>query len=158
MEKKNIIAVGIGSLILLLTISFFIPSDSQAGDVDFHIGFSFWIPSPYIAPPPKVVFTAPPPVYLIPGTYVYYVPYVTVPIFFYSGYWYIYDDYRWFRSASYSGPWIYIPARNVPAVFGSISSDYYKTQNGKGKVYQRHYNNNWKREYKGRYISVNGKK
>lgn len=158
MKTKNYIAVGIVSISLLLTTSFFTPSESYAGDVDFHIGFNFGIPAPYIPPPPRFVFTAPPTVYLIPGTYVYYVPYITTPMFFFSGYWYLYDDDRWFRSGSYSGPWGYIPTRNVPAVFGSISSDYYKTSPGKVKSHQRHQYKTWGRGNNGKYFPVTHKK
>jgi hypothetical protein len=157
MKKKNIIAGGIVSLIFLLTACLFMPSESHAGDVDFHIGFSFGIPSPYIVPPPQIVVPAPPTVFLIPGTYVYYVPYVTVPLFFYSGYWYLYDDDCWFRAGSHSGPWVSLPTHNVPAVFGSISNHYYKTSPGKINTPNRHQNKSWKREGKRNYISVNNR-
>ncbi|MDA8168696.1 MAG: hypothetical protein M0Z59_03230 [Nitrospiraceae bacterium] len=76
-----------------------------------------------VSPPPPYVFSAPPVVVLIPGTYyVYFVPGIEADIFFYHGYWY--RPYRgwWFRAHFYNGPWAHI--RRPPGVFAGLPPDF----------------------------------
>jgi hypothetical protein len=65
-------------------------------------------------PLPGLVFPGPPPLIVIPGSYVYYPPEATVEIFFYHGYWYRPHGGHWYRSADYNGPWGGIAIGRVP--------------------------------------------
>lgn len=83
-----------------------------------------------VAPPPAYTLEAPPSVTVIPGSYVYFVPGVTVDILFYHGYWY--RPYRgyWYRSAYYNGPWMHLPYGRVPHALISLPRDYSRISNG----------------------------
>ncbi|MEW6001902.1 MAG: hypothetical protein AB1638_04565 [Nitrospirota bacterium] len=125
MKKTSYFVVGIASLIILFAVSFSFPAKTQASDVDFYIGIGL--------PLPPVRVVAPPQVFLIPQTPVYYAPYFETPLFFYAGYWYRPFDGCWHRGVSYSGPWHHIHHRYVPTVIHKLPSHYYH----KHKVYDR---------------------
>jgi len=55
--------------------------------------------------PPRIAFSAPPLLIVIPGTYVYAVPDVDVDIFFYQGWWWRPWEGRWYRSRKYNSGW-----------------------------------------------------
>ena len=75
--------------------------------VDVHIGIG--------VPPPVVEFRSPPPVVLVPGGDIYYVPSVTQYDMYRVGrYWYINQDGYWYRSRSYRGPFRLIEYRALP--------------------------------------------
>jgi hypothetical protein len=65
-------------------------------------------------PLPRLVIPAPPPMLVIPGTYVYYPPDIGVDIFFYRGRWYRPYEGRWFIASGYNGPWRGIGIERVP--------------------------------------------
>ncbi len=73
---------------------------------------------------PPLVFPAPPPVVVIPDTYVYFSPDVQVDIFFYQGYWYRPYEGRWFRATHYNGPWVFIAPRRVPYAVIHVPRDF----------------------------------
>ncbi len=73
---------------------------------------------------PPLVFAAPPPVVVIPETYVYYCPDVAVDVFFYHGYWYRPFEGRWYRASGYNGPWAYIAPRYVPDAVFHVPGDF----------------------------------
>lgn len=85
-------------------------SDSQA---DADVGS----PSPYI-------FSAPPSVAVIPGTYAYVVPDIDVDILFYHGSWYRPFGGHWYWSRSYDGPWGYLVPARVPHVLITLPTGY----------------------------------
>jgi hypothetical protein len=111
-----------GIIVFLVAVVFLFHSGAHASDVDFHIGIGIGLPSP---PPPSIRVIAPPQVYLIPQTPVYYAPSYDIPMFLFSGHWYTPSNGYWFRASSYSGPWRYIHHRKVPVVLHTIPSRYY---------------------------------
>jgi hypothetical protein len=50
----------------------------------------------------------------VPGSDVYYYYYNGEPLYFYSGFWWMYGDGIWFRAPFYTGPWIIIGGAYVP--------------------------------------------
>ncbi len=64
--------------------------------------------------PPLFRIAAPPPVIVIPGTYVYVLPDVAVDIFFFRGAWYRPHGGHWFSSTSYNGPWRFVAPKRMP--------------------------------------------
>lgn len=137
----------LGVSLILLGI-FFVPEvgkNAWAGvDVDVHIGL-----------PPPFVFPAPPPVVVIPGTYVYMVPDIAVNILFYHGYWYRPYEGRWYRAHSYGGPWGYIAPARVPRVMVDIPSHYYRVPKGYHRIPYEKVRKNWKEWEHGRYWDKN---
>ena len=71
-------------------------------------------------PPPPMFINAPPPMVVIPGTYVYTVADPGIDILFYNGYWFRPHEGRWFRSRAYNGPWAFVPPRQVPGVIVNL--------------------------------------
>ena len=70
--------------------------------------------------PPRIAFSAPPVVVVIPGTYVYGVPDADVDIFFYQGWWWRPWEGRWYRSQNYNSGWSHY--RSVPSFYSEIPS------------------------------------
>ena len=100
--------------------------------VDVHIG-----------PPPPYRFAGPPPVVVIPGTYVYMIPDIDTDVFFVSGYWYRPYEGRWFRARSYSGPWAYWPDSRVPRALLVLPPDYRRVPPGYRRIPQAEFRRNW---------------
>ncbi len=65
-------------------------------------------------PLPPLVIPAPPPLLVVPGTYVYYPPDVGVDIFFYHGYWYRPYQGGWYMANGYNGPWRTVAPGRIP--------------------------------------------
>ena len=113
---------GVLILAILLGMLFFLGGTRQAAaEVQVNIN---------IGPPPRYVVPAPPPVVVIPGTYVYLVPDIAVDILFYNGYWYRPHQGYWFRSRSYNGPWAYLAPPQVPRVLIELPPDYRRVPPG----------------------------
>jgi hypothetical protein len=98
--KKSVII----TLVSLLILSSSALPPSAAGEVNVNVA----------VPLPGLVIPAPPPLLVVPGTYVYYPPDVDVDIFFYHGYWYRPHGGRWYRAGHYNGPWRSIEMRRIP--------------------------------------------
>ncbi|MBA3060066.1 MAG: hypothetical protein FP832_00175, partial [Nitrospirae bacterium] len=98
-----------GFALLIITMVVFasvlLPQSGFSG-VDVTIGIN--------VPLPVFVFSAPPAVVFIPGTYVYAVSDVDIDIVFYQGYWYRPHRDYWYRSTSYNGPWRHLDQKRVP--------------------------------------------
>jgi hypothetical protein len=102
LKKHMFIAIGIGSVLLMLT--FFSPAITNA-EVNISVQ----------APLPPLVIPSPPGLVVIPNTHVYYPPDLNVDIFFYHGFWYRpYRDGQWYRARHYNGPWGPIVINRVP--------------------------------------------
>jgi hypothetical protein len=99
--------------------------------------------------PPFFVFSAPPQLVVIPGTYVYYCPDVDFNIFFYGGYWYRPYEGYWYRSASYGGPWGYIAS--PPSVLLSLPGDYRIITRGERRIPYGELHRNWRVWQRDRY-------
>ncbi len=110
MRRKTLLMVlGVFSVSMILT--FTAPATSNA-EVNISINL------------PGLFIPAPPPMVVIPGTYVYYPPDVSVDIFFYQGYWYRPYEGRWFTASGYNGPWRAVGPRYVPRALISVPPDY----------------------------------
>ena len=139
MKKAAVFFFGIILLVLMG-----LPVESIAA-VNINVGIS-------IPPPPVFRFHTPPPMVVIPGTYVYAVPDIDVEIFFYQGYWYRPHEEHWFRSKAYNGPWAYLDSHRIPGVIYDLPPDYhYWLPPGHQKIPYGHFKNNWGRWERERY-------
>lgn len=120
------------------------PEKISAADVDVHIGIG--------APLPIVVIQEPPAVVLVPGMPVYYAPDVGINLFFYSGRWYRKHNGHWYIATYYNGPWAYLSAQRVPAVFIHLPADYYRIPPGHQRIPYGHLKKHWKRWEKERHV------
>lgn len=132
---------------LVTGASMLYPSAKAAG-VDVHVGIS--------TVPPPVVFSTPPSVVVIPGTYAYFIPGIQDNIFFYDGYWY--RPYRgyWYRAHRYDGPWVYMEPRRVPGPVLHIPPDFRRLRPGYRHIPYGHLKRNWRRWERERYWDRHG--
>ncbi|OPY65766.1 MAG: hypothetical protein A4E57_03054 [Syntrophorhabdaceae bacterium PtaU1.Bin034] len=96
------------------------------------------------SPPPYAV-SAPPAVVPVPGTYVYFIPYIGVDVFFYRGYWYRPYRNNWYRSSSYNGPWAYMPPVQVPRSLTTLPDGYRRVPSGSRSIPHNELQKNWER-------------
>ncbi len=118
------------------TIISFCFSTPGTADVDVNIGINL--------PLPALVFPAPPPVVVIPGSYVYFVPGIDEDILFYHGYWYRPYRGQWYRAASYRGRWDYLSPHLVPAALIALPHDYRHIPPGYRKIPHREVTRKWR--------------
>ncbi len=103
-------------------------------------------------PPPIYTMPAAPAVVVIPGTYVYAVPDVNVPILFYQGFWWRPFEGRWYRAKFYNGPWVYVGRRMVPGALLALPPDYYlHIPLGLSRIPYAELRDNWERWERDRY-------
>jgi len=133
MKMKKLMVVAIASLLFL--------GFSGQSMARIHIGVN--------VSPPVFVFSAPPELVVIPGTYVYYCPDVDFDIFFYGGYWYRPYGGYWYRSVSYGGPWVYI--EGPPSVLVSLPPDYRIVTRGFRRIPYGELHRNWRAWQRDRY-------
>lgn len=96
-----------------------------------NVNVNVGIPVGVVAAPPPVV-VAPQPVYLeeppemvvIPQSNVYFVPGVSVDLFFYDNRWWNRRGDRWYRAGDYNGPWVAVGQRHVPAPVYRVPGNY----------------------------------
>jgi hypothetical protein len=112
---------------------------SEAARVDINIAL------------PPVVFSSPPPLVVIPGTYAYFAPGVDADVLFYQGYWYRPHEGRWFRARGYNGPWASVAIERVPPVLLELPPDYRHVWRERPHIPYGDFNRNWKRWEKDRY-------
>ncbi len=95
-------------------------------------------------PLPGLVIPAPPPLIVIPGTYVYYPPDVDVDIFFYHGYWY--RPYRggWYIANGYNGPWRTVGPRFVPRALFKVPPAFRRMPPGHERMPYGMVQKNWR--------------
>jgi hypothetical protein len=93
---------------------------------------------------PPLVFSGPPDVVVIPGTYAYFVPGVEADVFFYQGYWYRPHRGYWFRASSYRGPWGRIAVGRVPRVLIDVPPDFRRVSPGFERIPYGHLRRNWR--------------
>lgn len=125
------------ALVLAVTVSAFltvnVEKDAMAG---VQVGVNIGLPSPF-------VFPAPPPVVVIPGTYVYMVPDIEADILFYHGHWYRPHGGRWFRARSYDGPWVHVGHSHVPRPLIKLPPHYRSVPHGHHRIPHEHLKANW---------------
>jgi len=73
---------------------------------------------------PDVYFRSAPRVVVVPGTRVYYVRDSDYDIYRSGRYWYYNYNGGWYRSRSYSGPWIYVGYTSVPREISYVPTRY----------------------------------
>ena len=134
MKKETIITLFV-PMLLLIGLAY---PDGVTAEVDIHVGIT--VPSP---PPYRIA--APPPVVVIPGTYVYYAAEADVDIFFFGGHWYRPHHGRWYRSGNYNGPWHHIGSRSVPVTLVHLPPDYRRLRVGHKHIPHGHLQKNWKK-------------
>jgi hypothetical protein len=132
MRKRTAIAIFLG--IIFVTLMGYTPKSSAEVSVNIGIGVRL----------PQVVIPAPPPVVVIPGTYVYFAPDVGVDIFFYHGYWYRPHHGRWYRAGGYNGPWNNIESSRVPHVLRDLPPDFRNTARHHERIRHSDLKRNWK--------------
>lgn len=93
---------------------------------------------------PPLVIPSPPPVVVIPNTYVYFAPDVQVDLFFYRGYWYRPHQGRWYRAMDHNGPWNFIETVRVPSILVHLPSNYRHVAPGHERIPYGHLKKNWK--------------
>ena len=128
--------------IMLLTLIFILPIPTMAG-IDINVN---------IASPPPIVFSAPPELIVLPGTYIYVAPDVATDIFFYNGWWWQLWNGHWYRSHYYDRGWGYY--NRVPGFYVNVDPGwrgYYRdhTWNGHQWNYQRIPNQQLQQNWKG---------
>lgn len=98
----------------------------------------------YVPAPSPLTIPAPPPMYVIPRTYVYFAPEIDVDIFFYQGYWYRPYREHWYRSGAYNGKWVYIAPNRVPPVLLNLPPDFRHVPPGHRHIPYGQVEKNWK--------------
>jgi hypothetical protein len=93
---------------------------------------------------PQVVIHQPPPVVVIPGTYVYFAPDVGVDMFFYHGYWYRPQYGHWYRARGYNGPWDNIRSSIVPYGVRHLPPDFHNRVRHQERIRHVDLQRNWK--------------
>jgi len=129
MNKKLIVIAAI----LLLSLGF---SSKGVARVSINIGIPL---------PPPFVFSAPPPVVVIPGTNVYFCPDLEADIFFYGGNWYRPYEGRWYYASSYNGPWVVADISRVPRVLVSLPPGAWRVPPGYHRIPHAQFRENWRR-------------
>ena len=131
--KRFIMSISAVFLLLLALPKVGFAVDIDIGDIHIRTG----------SVPPPIGITNPPELVPIPGRYVYFVPDTDADIFFYRGRWYRPYERRWFRSASYNGPWENI--RDVPPAVIDLPPDYRSSPPGFNRIPYGEVSNNWER-------------
>lgn len=127
---------------LILIFGMIHPGNASAG-VHVNVGINVG--------PPAYVFSAPPAVAYIPGTYVYYAPDANVDVLFYGGYWYRPYEGGWYRARGYNGPWVFIDAGRVPPPLVQLPPDYRRTAVVNERIPYGQLKKNWRHWEKERY-------
>ena len=104
----------IGMTMLIGTLVLLSGTKEASSQVQFNINIG----------PPPVVSAEPPEVVFIPGTAIYFVPNLQFDVFFCDGWWWSPRGVRWYRSASYEGPWKVVNKRYVPAAVSRVPKNY----------------------------------
>jgi len=128
-NSANRILIGI---ILVLLMGY---SDAGLAEVNVNIGIG--------VPLPSLVISAPPAVVLIPATYVYFVPDISVDVLFYHGHWYRPHHGHYNRDTSYNGPWVSIAPSSVPRAVVHVPSDFRRVPPGHQRIPHGELKRNW---------------
>ncbi len=111
--KRSFLILFSAILFGLITVALVAPGQSRA---EVSVNITIPLPGP--------VIPAPPPLIVVPGTYVYYPPEVGVDIFFYHGYWYRPYNGGWYIGSGYNGPWRTVAPGRVPRAVIDVPHNY----------------------------------
>ncbi len=134
--------------LLMITACGYLISNMSFADESYPYGQS----NPTYALPPTFVVPAPPPVILIPGTDVYYVPDVEVDILFCHGDWYRPYGGRWYIARHYNGPWEYLIPPRVPRVLINLPLNHRSILSGNRRIPYEDLQKNWGRWERERHL------
>jgi hypothetical protein len=95
--------------------------------------------------PPAYAVPSAPNLVVIPGTYVYVIPGISMDILFWNGSWYRPYEGRWYMSRSHRGPWAYVRPNYVPPALTSLPGRHAWVQPGHRPIPYGQFTNNWKR-------------
>ena len=109
------------------------------------------VAQPRLGPPPPYRIAAPPPMVVIPGTYVYMIADIAADILFYSGSWYRPYEGHWFTARTYNGPWAYLPDPGVPRALLELPPDYRSLPPGYRRIPHADFRRNWAEWERDRY-------
>lgn len=109
-------------------------------------------------PLPRLFLPVPPPLVLIPGTYVYAAPDVDVDIVFYQGAWYRPHGGLWYIANGYNGPWRALSVERVPRVLTGLPPNFRRVPPGHERMPYGHVKKNWKTWEHERHWDDHGKK
>ncbi len=123
-------------LLVACTVFLALAGFSSQSDARVSIGIGINIPA--------YTFVAPPPMAVIPGTYVYFAPEADLDIVFYHGFWYRPYEGRWFRARGYNGPWAYIAPARVPHALIVLPPDYRHVYRDYPRIGYRDFNRHWR--------------
>lgn len=101
-------------------------SPKASAEVNINIGVN--------APMPGVVIASPPELFVIPGSYIYFIPDLDDDVFFYHGYWYRPYRGQWHRAGDYNGPWVVISISRVPGVLINLSPGFRRDPYGHERI------------------------
>jgi hypothetical protein len=130
--KRMVIVPGIVVLLGML----FAPGGTEKAAAGVGISVNIGLPA--------LVFPTPPPVVVIPGTYVYAVPDIDVGLFFYQGYWYRPHEGAWYWASSYNGPWVVVDIARVPRVLASLPPGSWRVPPGYHRIPHAEMRENWR--------------
>jgi hypothetical protein len=147
MKRRMFIILFVGTMLLTLLGL----SNRGFAEVNINVGIN-------VPPPPPLVIHAPPPMFVIPRTYVYFAPEVEADIFYYHGYWYRPHKGHWYRSGSYNGRWVYIAPKKVPAALLNLPPDFRRVPSGHQHIPYGHLKKNWRTWEKEKYWEKHGGK
>lgn len=74
--------------------------------------------------PPPVIYAEPPELVVVPQSRAYFVPGLSIDLFFSDGYWWSPRGQRWYRARDYNGPWDVMERRYVPRALIRLPRDY----------------------------------
>jgi hypothetical protein len=95
-------------------------------------------------PLPKLFLPMPPPLVVVPGTYVYAAPDADADIAFYQGAWYRPHDGVWYIANGYNGPWRAMSPERVPRVLAGLPPNFRRVPPGHERMPYGHVQKNWK--------------
>lgn len=102
---------------------------AAAGDVQLRVNIGVPAPPIVLAPPPLVV---------IPGTPVQYVPSASFNLFVHRGRYYSFHNGAWFVAVSQGAPWAAISVEALPAPIRAVPVSRYKIPPGHAKKQAAH--------------------
>ena len=87
--------------------------------------------------PPALIFSSPPQVVVLPGTYIYVVPDIDQDVFFFEGWWWRPWNGHWYRSQYYDRGWGYYSS--TPGFYREVPQDWrneYRSHQWRGQPWQ----------------------
>ena len=140
--SRRCLEIGILSTLLGGLAYFGVMTNSMAG-VNIDVGTPNINIS--IRTPPPVVGQSPPPMAVIPGSYVYIATNVGVNLLFYHGQWYRPHEGHWFSAPSYKGPWAHVAPARVPRAIVELPPGYHRLPPGHQRIPYEQVKGNWEK-------------